>query len=173
MVAKPAGIDLEWNYVTVTLCVCGCETCIQWSGNWSLHNQLSRCMLVRRKQCWMHHYRSGFWQTAAEDTQSSCPTAAPQSYRTIQRATSTEIRQRLLGTDMKSFVTKKGSPRSITECRIPVLIPVLGSQPAGDVSHKPGSRLPLGPQLPLQPLKGLLPISLLGEQRHDECKQFA
>jgi len=75
--------------------------------------------------------------------------------------------------DMKSFVTKKGSPRSITECRIPVLIPVLGSQPAGDVSHKPGSRLPLGPQLPLQPFKGLLPISLLGEQRHDECKQFA
>jgi len=24
-----------------------------------------------------------------------------------------------------------------------VLIPVLGSQPAGDVSHKPGGRLPL------------------------------
>jgi len=26
---------------------------------------------------------------------------------------------------------------------IPELIPVLGSQPAGDVSHKPGDRLPL------------------------------
>jgi len=26
---------------------------------------------------------------------------------------------------------------------VPGLIPVLGSQPAGDVSHKPGSRLPL------------------------------
>jgi len=26
---------------------------------------------------------------------------------------------------------------------VPELIPVLGSQPAGDVSHKPGSRLPL------------------------------
>jgi len=26
---------------------------------------------------------------------------------------------------------------------IPELIPVLGSQPAGDVSHKPGGRLPL------------------------------
>ena len=25
----------------------------------------------------------------------------------------------------------------------PELIPVLGSQPAGDVSHKPGGRLPL------------------------------
>ena len=37
----------------------------------------------------------------------------------------------------------KDSPYSITECRIPELIPVLGSQPAGDVSHKPGGRLPL------------------------------
>ena len=26
---------------------------------------------------------------------------------------------------------------------VPALIPVLGSQPAGDVSHKPGGRLPL------------------------------
>ena len=33
---------------------------------------------------------------------------------------------------------KKGSPYSITECRVPELIPVLGSQPAGYVSHKPG-----------------------------------
>jgi len=38
---------------------------------------------------------------------------------------------------------KKGSPYSITERTVPELIPVLGSQPAGDVSHKPGSRLPL------------------------------
>jgi len=37
----------------------------------------------------------------------------------------------------------KGSPYSITECRVPELIPVLDSQPAGDVSHKPSSRLPL------------------------------
>jgi len=37
----------------------------------------------------------------------------------------------------------KGSPYSITERRAPELISVLGSQPAGDVSHKPGGRLPL------------------------------
>ena len=37
----------------------------------------------------------------------------------------------------------KGSPYSITERRVPELIPVLGSQPAGDVSHKPGCLLPL------------------------------
>ena len=37
----------------------------------------------------------------------------------------------------------KASPYSITERRVPELIPVLGSQPAGNVSHKPGGRLPL------------------------------
>ena len=37
----------------------------------------------------------------------------------------------------------KGSPYSITERRVPELIPVLCSQPAGCVSHKPGGRLPL------------------------------
>jgi len=37
----------------------------------------------------------------------------------------------------------KGSPYSITESRVPELIPFLGSQHAGDVSHKPGGRLPL------------------------------
>jgi len=37
----------------------------------------------------------------------------------------------------------KARPYSITESRVPELIPVLGSQPAGDVSHKPGGRLPL------------------------------
>jgi len=36
-----------------------------------------------------------------------------------------------------------GSPYSITERRVPRLIPVRGSQPAGDVSHKPSSWLPL------------------------------
>ena len=41
------------------------------------------------------------------------------------------------------MVIKKRSPYSITWRRVPELIPVLGSQPAGDVSHKPGSRLPL------------------------------
>jgi len=42
-----------------------------------------------------------------------------------------------------SKTSKKGSPCSITKRRVPELIPVLGSQPAGDVYHKPGGRLPL------------------------------
>jgi len=37
----------------------------------------------------------------------------------------------------------KGSPYSITQRWVLELIPVLGCQPAGDVSHKPGGRLPL------------------------------
>ena len=57
------------------------------------------------------------------------------------------------------------------------LIPVLGSQPAGDVSHKPSGRLPLlsakPAVIPPQPLSGLLSILLLGEQRHNGCEQFA
>ena len=42
----------------------------------------------------------------------------------------------------------KGSPYSITDRRVPELIPVLGSQPAGDACHKPGGRLPLLPARP-------------------------
>ena len=43
----------------------------------------------------------------------------------------------------ESFIDMKGNPYSITERRVSELIPVLGSQPAGDVSHKSGGRLPL------------------------------
>jgi len=57
-------------------------------------------------------------------------------------------------------------------------MPVLGSQPAGDVIYKPGDRLPLGPTFRQacsypRTLRGLIPILLLGEQRHHGCEQFA
>jgi len=42
-----------------------------------------------------------------------------------------------------SVFKSKGSLYSITQRRVPELIPVLGSQPAGDVSHKPAGRLQL------------------------------
>jgi len=45
--------------------------------------------------------------------------------------------------DRLDRIKGKGSSYSITELRVPELIPVLGSQPAGGVSHKPGGRLPL------------------------------
>jgi len=50
----------------------------------------------------------------------------------------------------------KGSLYLITERRVPGLIPVLGGQPAGAMSHKPGGRLPLlsaRPALTLAALK--------------------
>ena len=81
-------------------------------------------------------------------------------------------------TTLINHIKGKGSPHSLTERRVPELIPVLGSQPAGDASHKPGPAVgchyfPSGLQLPPQPLRGLLPILLLGEQRHNGCEQFA
>jgi len=54
---------------------------------------------------------------------------------------------------------------------------VLGSQPANDVSHKPGGSLPLlsaRPAVTPATLKrAVLAILLLGKQRHDGCEQFA
>jgi len=67
---------------------------------------------------------------------------------------------------------KKASPYPITERRVPELIPVLGSQPAGDVSHKPGGRLPLLSARPEITI-ATLPILLLGEQRQNRREQFA
>ena len=66
----------------------------------------------------------------------------------------------------------KGSPYSITERRITVL----GSQPAGDVSHKPGGWLLLlsdRPAVTPASLKRVATSFVLGEQRHDWCEQFA
>jgi len=51
--------------------------------------------------------------------------------------------RRTLGLLAGTYKKVKVSPYSITEPRVPELIPVLGSQPAGDVSHKPSGRLPL------------------------------
>ena len=58
----------------------------------------------------------------------------------------------------------KGIPYSITKRRVPELIPVVSSQSVIN---------PAGLRLPPQPLRGLLPILLLGEQRHNGCEQFA
>jgi len=57
-----------------------------------------------------------------------------------------------------SYIHKgKASPYSITKRGVPELIPVLGSQPAGDMSHKPGGRLPL---LSVRP--AVIPATLTG-----------
>ena len=97
----------------------------------------------------------------------------PERYRRLPHA----MRLASINIDMQKLqkLTKgKGSPYSTNERRVPELIPVLGSQPAGDVSHKPGCHyFPPGLQLAPQPSRGLLPMLLLGEQRHNGCEQFA
>ena len=45
-------------------------------------------------------------------------------------------------------VKGEGSPYSIAKRRVQELIPVLGSQPADDVNHKPDGRLPLLSAMP-------------------------
>ena len=70
----------------------------------------------------------------------------------------------------------KGSPYSTAKCRVPELIPALGSQPAGDLSHKPGGRLTLlsaRPAVTLATLKRAATNFAAGEQRHNGCEQFA
>jgi len=72
----------------------------------------------------------------------SVPAAGAALRRLCRPLTNLVARRRHTYTNM-SVKKGKGSPYSITERRVPELIPVLGSHPAGDVSHKPGGRLPL------------------------------
>ena len=63
-----------------------------------------------------------------------------QTYDAIQEPTFQQRTTRFLPSQIKKG---KGRPYSIDECRVPELIQVLGSQPADNMSHKPGGRLPL------------------------------
>ena len=71
----------------------------------------------------------------------------------------------------------KDSPYSVAERKVPELMCrflAVSLQVMRVINPAVGCHyFPPGLQLPLQPLRGLLPISLLGEQRHDGCKQFA
>jgi len=83
---------------------------------------------------------------------------------------------RCCGVLAKACKKVKVAHTRLPSAEVPELIPILGSQPAGDVSHKRAvgcHYLPSGLQLPPQPLRGLLPGLLLDEQRHDGCEQFA
>jgi len=57
-------------------------------------------------------------------------------------------RQSIEGKSSIRYIKGKDSPYSIAERRVPGLIQVLGSQPAGDVSNKPGGRPPLLSAMP-------------------------
>ena len=125
---------------------------------------------------WLHHWRTDLRRpTASQSTGNAAYHAAwfTKYFTTILRLScgnaivTIELRQtfnlpnvlwRTQGFSSVRFTCKivrsseikkgKGSPYSITERRVPELIPVLGSQSAGDVSHKPGGRLPLLSAMP-------------------------
>ena len=70
-----------------------------------------------------------------------------------------------------SQITKsKGSPYSIIQRRVPEPIPVIGSQPPFDVSHKPGGRLPL---LPARLAATLATLNRAATSVAAWCEQFA
>ena len=64
----------------------------------------------------------------------------------------------------------KASPYSIAERMVPDLIPVLGSQRTGDMSYKPGGRLPLlsaRPAVTLATLNGPITIAIRARLEYD------
>jgi len=65
------------------------------------------------------------------------------SYAPLHTVSQNSRSHSLYSNDASKKGKGKRSPCSITERTVPEMIPVLGSQPAGDVSHKPGGRLPL------------------------------
>ena len=67
------------------------------------------------------------------------------SFRLIncQPATQTKLEKLPSNEDRLTILAKKSTPYLITERRVLELIPVLGCQPAVDMSHKPGGKLPL------------------------------
>ena len=75
------------------------------------------------------------------------PAPLPSSRPRQCPATVGKLRRRAApaGSTWRNDSDKKGEgrPYSITARRVTELIPVLCSQPPGDVSHKPGGRLPL------------------------------
>ena len=70
------------------------------------------------------------------------PRGHPSAAGRAQDRESSPARDRRSTTEPRQVKKGKGGSYSITERRVPELIPVLGSRPAGDVSHKPGGRLP-------------------------------
>jgi len=89
----------------------------------------------RRIKCWY------CWRCSrVEDTDISLPIHAPCCAARLRHQFASTPRE--TWTDYSRSKAKR-SPYTITEHRVPELIPVLCSQPAGDVSHKPSGRLSL------------------------------
>ena len=99
------------------------------SAQWAVYVfDLSVCLCVRDRR---RHSSTGLPSTSNKQPKDFCSSQQNKQYN------------KTLQLEHSNCIKGKGSPYSITERRVPELIPVLCSQPAGDVSHKPGGRLPL------------------------------
>jgi len=123
---RDAYWDVSWPPHTPT----------QWANGWFISIYWLNAVLRRGGRPWLG-------RIAQTGTGSISPVARWHVTREISWIGSVTPRPgKSAGVDF-SYKKCKGSPYSITERRVPELIPVLGSQPAGDVSHKPGGELPL------------------------------
>ena len=124
----------------------------------------------QRDRLWSSRSLSGLVDvqivTRPLDCRTSCSSRCTFMLSSITTDIETNLRTQSIYTQLNSdffvLASKKGSPYSITERRVPELIPAVGCH-----------YFPPGLHLPSQPLRGLLPISLFSEQRHDGCEQFA
>jgi len=147
-------VDVSIHYVCnlyVCMYVCIHERVSAYTLLYAVYNCLNSCLLFVRNKCWY-----------------VCITVSCDIYWTVHNFPSIWAQP----------PSKKGtgSPYSNTERRVPEMIPVLGSQPAGDVSHKLGGRLPLlsaTPAVILATLKAAATNFAAWWQRHNGCEQFA
>jgi len=103
---------------------------------------------------------------------SVCLPVSPTVLRSLQTSHVHGPSLRALSTGKKG----KGSPYSITSVgfRSGSRFLAVSLQVTWVINPAVGCHyFPPGPQLPSQPLRWLPPVSLLGEQRHDGCEQFA
>jgi len=97
---------------------------------------LLRAVLLRRRPIDRYFLHAG--RTAAN------PPHAVGTDRQTDRQTDGRTPNRFIDpAPLTTRIKGKWSPYLIADNKVPELIPVLGSQPACDVSHKPGGRLPL------------------------------
>jgi len=83
------------------------------------------------------------WRACRLNTQTQADVLSLNLMREKSLAHCRAVSGRVMLSSILATDYKKGRPYSITERRVLELIPVLGSQPAGDVSHKPGGGLAL------------------------------
>ena len=107
---------------------------------------LTTCVPVRVHRAGCARHSACSTRTRCSPTSRGCSSRDCSCTAASLSPSSTSTRRSRLTTSSAgvSYSKCECSPKSTTERRVPELIQVLGSQPAGDVvSHKPGGSLPL------------------------------